>query len=170
METTPRSPPPLRILIVVVFCIIGLISAGMTILLSLPWFIAFYPPLDSIVGIVLLGIGFPMMYLTLRELRVHRAFGNEIYQTESESKLIITGIYAYTRNPLYLTSALLFLGWAFLLRLTIIFFMTLFFSILFVRVAKWEEKELEERFGVDYVVYRESVPFFIPYPSSKFRR
>ncbi len=170
MEKKTRDPPPLVLLIIIVFSVIGLVSTGITILLSLPWFITFYPPLDSIVGIALLGIGFPMMFLTLKELRVHRALGSEIFQTESKSRLITTGIYARTRNPLYLTSTILFLGWAFLLRLTTIYFMTLFFIILFIRVAKWEEKELEDRFGEDYVIYRDSVPFFIPYPSSNNHR
>jgi len=35
---------------------------------------------------------------------------------------------------------------------------------LFRFAAKWEEEELTERFGDEYLSYKESVPFFFPRP------
>jgi protein-S-isoprenylcysteine O-methyltransferase Ste14 len=51
--------------------------------------------------------------------------------------------------------------------MTFILIMTILFVLLFIRVAKWEEKELTERFGDDYTRYKDDVPFFVPYPKRK---
>ncbi|MGY5853902.1 MAG: isoprenylcysteine carboxylmethyltransferase family protein [Candidatus Thorarchaeota archaeon] len=156
--------PPLALLIPLMFMILGAAAIGVTVVLALPWTFTMVEPLSMIMGVVLLAIGCPMMGLTLRSLRVHRALGSEIYKSSGESALITTGIYAYTRNPLYLSSTILFFGWVFLTRLTFLMIMTFFFIILFIRVAKWEENELIDRFGDEYNIYKNSVPFMIPYP------
>jgi protein-S-isoprenylcysteine O-methyltransferase Ste14 len=39
--------------------------------------------------------------------------------------------------------------------------------ILFYFVSKWEERELTERFGEEYLRYKEAVPRFIPYRKKK---
>ncbi len=36
------------------------------------------------------------------------------------------------------------------------------FSLLFIFNAKWEERELTERFGEEYKEYKRKVPFIIP--------
>jgi protein-S-isoprenylcysteine O-methyltransferase Ste14 len=40
--------------------------------------------------------------------------------------------------------------------------MTVLFLVHFMLVAKWEEKELTERFGNQYRDYKQRVPFLIP--------
>jgi protein-S-isoprenylcysteine O-methyltransferase Ste14 len=164
MTQTDRIPPPLKIVLVVVSTIFALISVGVTFLLSLPWFFLESENWIAIVGLILLLVGFPMIYLTLRTLSVHRALGEEIYKEKTQSQLITTGIYAYTRNPLYLSSTILFIGWSLLTRFTPFIFITLLFMILFVQVAIWEEKELIDRFGEEYIEYKKRVPFIIPFP------
>jgi protein-S-isoprenylcysteine O-methyltransferase Ste14 len=162
-----RKPPPLKIVLILVSTIFALISIGGTFFLSLPWFFLESETWIVIIGFILLLVGFPMIYHTLRMLSVHRALGEEIYQEKTQSQLITTGIYAYTRNPLYLSSTILFIGWSLLTRFTPFVFITLLFIILFVRVAKWEEKELLERFGPEYLEYKQRVAFMIPYPKRK---
>jgi protein-S-isoprenylcysteine O-methyltransferase Ste14 len=93
-----------------------------------------------------------------------RAFGRELYASKGKSELIMVGLYAYTRHPIYLGVMLLFFGWFFVTRLTILLIMTLLFLVLFGIVAKWEERELTERFGVQYEQYKKAVPFFVPHP------
>ncbi len=102
------------------------------------------------------------MIFTLRSLSTHRAFGDELYMTEEESRLVTTGPYAYTRNPLYLSSIILFIGWTLFLRLTFLLIVTILFLPLFAFAAKWEEEELAERFGDEYLSYKRRVPFFLP--------
>ena len=167
MVDDERSPPPLVLGIILVFSIFSVLSVGLTLLLNLPIFFIEFEFWNLILGVTILCIGFPMMGLTFRELRVHRALGNEIYKSGSESSLVTTGIYAHTRNPLYLSSVILFIGWVFVSRLTPLIIMTFLFIFLFVFVAKWEENELTERFGQPYLEYRAKVPFFVPYPKRR---
>ena len=77
--------------------------------------------------------------------------------------LTVTGPYAFTRNPLYLGSAILTIGagiasrsWVSALILFVYF--TMFYSI----VMRREEKELHLRHGAAFEEYARAVPLFIP--------
>jgi protein-S-isoprenylcysteine O-methyltransferase Ste14 len=77
--------------------------------------------------------------------------------------LTVTGPYAYTRNPLYLGSAILALGAGIATRswisISILFlYFTLFYSI----VMRREEKELHLRHGASFDNYARAVPLFLP--------
>lgn len=77
--------------------------------------------------------------------------------------LTVTGPYAYTRNPLYLGSALLALGAAIATRsavsaLILVGYFALFYSIVMGR----EEQELRVRHGEPFDQYARSVPLFFP--------
>nr|MDO8080500.1 isoprenylcysteine carboxylmethyltransferase family protein [Candidatus Freyarchaeota archaeon] len=187
-----RAKHPIRLYLVVVFLLFFSVSIGLTLLFKLPWY--FYydtlwgwyspsPPLWGMpyyfplftpwgvgIGIILLVIGFSIIFSALRVLRISRAFGEEIYKSKKESKLITTGIYAYTRNPVYLGSTIMFFGWLLVTLFTFLLIVTLMFMLLFYFAAGWEEKELEERFGEEYRRYKETVPLFIPYPKKRLRR
>jgi protein-S-isoprenylcysteine O-methyltransferase Ste14 len=157
-----RKQPPLWVFIIAFFIVFALISIGLTLLFKLPWVLPIPFPWGLLIGLVLLGFGFFILISALQALTIRRAFGKEIYKTKTESQLITTGIYAHTRNPLYLGVILLLFGWAFVFLFTFLLIMSGLFIILFVLVAKWEEKELTERFGDEYHKYRNQVPFFIP--------
>jgi len=157
-----RKPPPLSVMVIVVFALFSAISLIVIFLLSLPCIlpIPFFWSVGP--GMFLLVIGFPIIISTLRSLRIHRAFGDELYKTKEESKLITTGPYGYTRNPLYLSATILFLGWSLVLMSTYLLIVTVLFLLLFRFAAKWEEEELTERFGEEYLSYKEKVPLFFP--------
>jgi protein-S-isoprenylcysteine O-methyltransferase Ste14 len=77
--------------------------------------------------------------------------------------LTVTGPYAYTRNPLYLGSAILALGVAITTRswisaLLLIAYFALFYSI----VMQREANELHVRYGASFEEYARTVPLFIP--------
>jgi protein-S-isoprenylcysteine O-methyltransferase Ste14 len=79
------------------------------------------------------------------------------------AELTMSGPYSYTRNPLYLGSFLLGLGftiasgrWA-----LAVLFAALFLGIYF-PVMRVEARTLSELFGKDYELYRRSVPLFFP--------
>jgi len=77
--------------------------------------------------------------------------------------LTVTGPYAYTRNPLYLGSAILALGAGIATRswisaLILIVYFTVFYSI----VMQREAKELQLRHGASFGEYARAVPLFIP--------
>ncbi len=73
------------------------------------------------------------------------------------------GIYAFTRNPLYIGSFFLGLGACIMGRdlLFAALFVTIF-PLLYIRVVRREEKWLVGRYGDDYVAYLNEVPRLIP--------
>ncbi|HWQ02895.1 MAG TPA: isoprenylcysteine carboxylmethyltransferase family protein, partial [Candidatus Nitrosotenuis sp.] len=80
-----------------------------------------------------------------------------------QEELATSGIYAHTRNPLYLGSALMALGmlvagasWAAAVLVT------LYFAIFYTAVMRREERELAARFGEEFRTYAANVPLFLP--------
>ena len=80
------------------------------------------------------------------------------------AELATSGPYAYTRNPLYLGSFLLGVGFTIASGqpLLAIPFAALFLGIYF-PVMRVEATHLAESFGEDYQRYAQSVPLFLPY-------
>jgi len=154
--------PPLWVLIGLFMAVYASLSVGLTALLGLPWRVPMPFPVALGVGGPLLALGTGLLVWAFRSLGLGRALGKELFLPRSESHLVTDGIYAYTRNPLYLSVTILFLGWFFILRLTPLALLTVLFFVHFLLVAKWEEKELRVRFGQEYDEYRKRVPLFIP--------
>ena len=79
-------------------------------------------------------------------------------------KLVTTGLYAYVRNPMFIGGFLVLEGFGVLfglLSLIIIFApLLMLFYVFYVKAV--EEKELELRFGREYLEYKKKVPMFIP--------
>jgi protein-S-isoprenylcysteine O-methyltransferase Ste14 len=78
-------------------------------------------------------------------------------------KLIINGLYRYTRNPIYLGALLVLLGhilW-FGSGLVVIYFF-LFFLAYQILITLIEEPILRNTFGNDYIEYCKNVPRWIP--------
>ncbi|MDD3984969.1 MAG: isoprenylcysteine carboxylmethyltransferase family protein [Methanobacterium sp.] len=82
---------------------------------------------------------------------------------ENDDKLVTTGIYRYTRNPMYFGATLLILGWFMVLPFTFILISSILFLFLLYFTAKAEEKQLSEKFGTKYYSYKRKTPLFIPY-------
>jgi protein-S-isoprenylcysteine O-methyltransferase Ste14 len=82
---------------------------------------------------------------------------------EKGRQLAAGGPYQRTRNPLYLGSFLIGLGFtlaaaqAWLAALFVLLFLALY-----IPVMRREEKELEQSFGPEYDSYRQRVPLFLP--------
>lgn len=77
--------------------------------------------------------------------------------------LTVTGPYAYTRNPLYLGSAVLALGAAIGTRSWIsAAILLLYFAIFYSMVMRREEKELRMHHGATFEEYARAVPLFLP--------
>jgi len=77
--------------------------------------------------------------------------------------LTVTGPYAYTRNPLYLGSAILALGAGVATRSWISAAILLFyFAVVYSVVMRREEGELRGLHGAAFQVYAAAVPLFLP--------
>ena len=162
-----RRLPPFWLLIALFFLLYGSLSVGLTIVFGLPW-LALLPVIPALaVGVLLLAFGFGMYVWSLRSLSVRRAFGKELFKTAAESTLVTTGAYAHSRNPIYFSVTFLLLGWFCVSRFTPLGILTALALVHFMFVAKWEERELTERFGKTYLDYKARVPFLIPRPRRK---
>ena len=110
-------------------------------------FLGFLLPLSNIV--VLMG-----MFLVIFGWRkIHRA----------ESQLVTTGIYGHVRHPQYLGFMLITLGMNVLWVTISTLLLWPILVIVYYRLAKQEDKEMERRFGEEYQKYKRTVPMFIPH-------
>jgi protein-S-isoprenylcysteine O-methyltransferase Ste14 len=79
-------------------------------------------------------------------------------------KLVTAGLNSWIRNPMLLGWFILLLGLGILLNsIALIFIFTpLFILVNVLYVKNIEEKEMEKKFGEQYLEYKKSVPMFIP--------
>lgn len=86
----------------------------------------------------------------------------EFFPRKYNRKIINSGIFSYIRHPRYLEYILFALAMAFITGLVISYLFFVFTLIAFNILARYEEKELVERFGKKYIDYMKKVPRFIP--------
>ena len=79
-------------------------------------------------------------------------------------RLVVTGLYSRVRNPMIFGWMIMLFGVGLLLNsISLIFIFTPLFILLNILYLKTiEEKEMEKKFGQQYLKYKESVPMFIP--------
>jgi protein-S-isoprenylcysteine O-methyltransferase Ste14 len=79
-------------------------------------------------------------------------------------KLVVNGPYAYSRNPMTLGAAALYLGISIWCGSFIVFLLVLLvFAALLTYIYIHETRELSDRFGVEYRAYKKKTPFLIPF-------
>ncbi|WP_419537021.1 methyltransferase family protein [Endozoicomonas sp.] len=77
---------------------------------------------------------------------------------EAASSLVITGIYQYTRNPMYLGFAIFLIGWGLWLTNILALLLVPFFVLYMTRFQIMaEEKALEALFDERFLSYKKSV-------------
>lgn len=82
------------------------------------------------------------------------------------AELTVSGPYAYTRNPLYLGSFLLCVGFAVAGgRLLVGALFIIVFLGIYWPVMRVEAEHLRAAFGESYMIYAERVPLFLPRPA-----
>ena len=78
-------------------------------------------------------------------------------------RLVVSGPYVFTRNPLYIGNLLLTLGMACLSELLwMIPIVAVLYAIQYVPIVLWEEQNLSTYFGADYAAYCRNVPRWLP--------
>ncbi len=131
---------------------------------SLPPFPPF--PFNLIFGVGIMLLGAAIGIKATRQLR-YAGMGLPWGALDEEAKtkfLVTNGIYSYTRNPIVLGYTLLPLGMGLLFRslgMTILI-PALILVFMLIRIKKWEEPELENRFGEKYLEYKQRTPFLLP--------
>jgi len=152
------------IYVMIILPIIGiLVSMALNNLLNLPKIIP--TPYNFVVAAIILIVGF--FWAIWSNIEIYkRGNGSPVPFKDTHTLNIVTsGPYKYTRNPMIFGYILIWIGLGILINS---FFLTVGFSliilILLVLVVKlWEEKNLEKRFGNQYLEYKEKVSFIIPF-------
>jgi protein-S-isoprenylcysteine O-methyltransferase Ste14 len=77
---------------------------------------------------------------------------------ESTTSLVVAGVYAFTRNPMYVGSLLVLIGWAIFLSNALAFPLLPIFILYMNRFQiEPEERALTARFGQEFVAYKSRV-------------
>ncbi len=81
---------------------------------------------------------------------------------EGEGRLVTEGIYAYIRHPQY--AGFLLIAFGLLIHWATIPLLIMFpiLAVMYYRLAKKEEKEMEKEFGTEYAQYKKRTRMFLP--------
>jgi len=82
---------------------------------------------------------------------------------DAPKKLVVRGLYRYSRNPIYVGALAALVGWAVMFRGTNLLIYTLCIGICFhLFVVLYEEPHLRRQFGAEYRDYCENVGRWLP--------
>jgi len=85
--------------------------------------------------------------------------------TDAPRKLVVRGLYRYTRNPMYVGVLTVILGWALLFRAAELVLYALAVGTCFhLFIVAYEEPHLAGTFGSQYHAYRSQVARWLPRP------
>jgi protein-S-isoprenylcysteine O-methyltransferase Ste14 len=145
--------PPLVPLITVVSSILIQLILPLHLIARLPMFVRVS------IGALLLLSGIGMMASGRHALTSN---GTNVPPSLPTLVLVDTGIYRWTRNPLYVGGCMAMFGVAFLCALDwlpLIFPLSLI--VLHFGIIKREERYLHRKFGIEYLLYASRVPRYI---------
>jgi protein-S-isoprenylcysteine O-methyltransferase Ste14 len=141
-----RFPPPL-------IYVAGLLAAWLLDrLVALP---ALDDAWGGILSIVCFVIGGALLLSSFRLFRRGRI---DVRPWRPTSALTLSGPYRFTRNPMYLGMAFVYVGFALLFELTwALLLLPIVLLVVQTQVIAREERYLEARFGAEYHAYRARV-------------
>jgi len=120
-----------------------------------------YGLINPVIGLVFMVVGWLFANWTVRvQFTVGKGTPIPLMATQ---KLIVRGPYTYCRNPMTLGTDLFYLGVAIWLGSLSAVGLSLVYPVgILIYIKSIEEKELEKRFGSEYLEYRRNTPFLIP--------
>lgn len=161
--------------------LIGTLAAGLFFVIVLPLIlINLGPALDrtipystpdlgrwpQITGGVLMVIGafFALWSITDQLLKA----GGTPLPMMATQKLLVSGPFKLCRNPMSFGTMLLYIGLGIVIESPgAIVIVIVLFTLLLMYIRRFEEEELEARFGEDYLEYKKTTPFLFPRLSRK---
>ena len=117
--------------------------------------------INPVIGLVFMVVGWLFANWTVRvQFTVGKGTPIPLMATQ---KLIVKGPYTYCRNPMTLGTDLFYLGIALWLGSISALGLGLVYPVgILIYIKLVEERELEKRFGSEYLEYRRNTPFLIP--------
>ncbi len=141
-------PPPVQLVIM------ALAMWGVSKIIPLA---NFYAPVQMKLSTVIIGIGIIIEIIAIATFFHSKTTVNPM-KPQNVSKLVITGIYQYSRNPMYLSIAIILAGWALRLGNPVNSLLWVgFLWLITVLQIKPEEEVLQEKFGTEYADYCQRV-------------
>ena len=127
--------------------------------LGLPTFLT--PVIRAALGGSLITLGIIFLFWSIRAQReIGKGTPMPLMATQ---KLVVQKPYLYCRNPIFFGLINLFFGISILFDSISSLVMVSIFSVIILLYSRFiEEKELEIRFGDEYLTYKKETPFFIP--------
>ncbi len=136
------------------------VSSSLDQWLQLHWFI--YGLVNPLISLLFLGIGLLFALWSIR-IQFVLARGTPAPMMPTQ-KLVVQKPYTYCRNPMSLGTIILYMGIAIWIgSLSAVGLVLLFAVLLMVYNKLIEERELEKRFGSEYLEYKRRTPFLIPW-------
>lgn len=114
------------------------------------------PSTWNLTGLIAVAVGLALYGWCLAfHFRTYRA---SVRVGFSPPRLVVAGPYRLSRNPMYLSGLLTWLGWAvFYGSPAVLVALVLLWVVFVFRVIPHEERQLEALFGEDYLEYKRSV-------------
>lgn len=133
-----------------------IISLSLGLLLSyLVPFRLLYKPWTFIVGGTLL---FCSLLLFFSAVSLFKKSKTTIHPTGSTTCIVYKGVYKHTRNPMYISLTLFYLGISIMLNAWISFFLLIPLLVIVQKgIVVKEEKYLTSKFGEEYLAYKKKV-------------
>jgi len=108
-----------------------------------------------------LGVGAVILVWCVRDFYVSGK--GTLAPWDPPKRLVIVGLYRFTRNPMYVGILLLLAGWSLLAASPLLIGYTMVVAIAFhLRVVLYEEPTLLGLFGEEWTSYVASVPRWLP--------
>ena len=120
-----------------------------------------YTPFNLVLGLLLIVLGWLFgMWSINSQFTIGRGTPVPLMATQ---KLIVQSPYTYCRNPMAVGAIVMYLGVAILFcSIGAVILVLLFAGLLLVYIKRVEEKEMQIRFGEEYLAYKRQTPFLIP--------
>lgn len=121
----------------------------------------YYGLINPVIGLLFIVVGWLFANWTVKvQLSLGKGTPIPLMATQ---KLVIKGPYNYCRNPMTLGTTLFYFGVAIWLGSFSAVLLGLVYPVgILIYIKLIEEKELEERFGYEYLEYKKRTPFLIP--------
>ena len=125
--------------------------------------ISLTPPLGilQVMAILIAGLG-TCMIIWVSTAFVRQGKGTPI-PIDPPTRFVVTGLYRYVRNPMYVGAVLIVLAEAVYFQYAwLVLYAIGLWAVLHIALVIFEEPQLKKRFGSDYEQYLKTVPRWIP--------
>ncbi len=122
-----------------------------------PWYLHPSSATAGVPGVVVIAAGAALLLWCVRDF--YASGRGTLAPWDPPQRLVIVGLYRFTRNPMYVAVLVMLAGWALAYGSRTLWLYAGVVALLFhIRVILFEEPWLARRYAADYAAYRARVP------------